>query len=150
MATSRCSSVSGRTWTACETFAAIRLRIAANASHSCAATGIGWGGSTRFLLSGSAPDPVHLVQHRVGHDLLRGPGDPSFAVWGDDHHLVLAGIESDVLAGDVIDDDGVQSLSFQLAPPVFDGAGPMLGGEPHQHLPRLSLRAQRGQDVLRT
>src|SRR5712671_3125028 len=94
-ATSRCSSVSGRSWTAFATFSAIRRPTAACASNSCGATGARSGASMLRLSLLRKPAAL-LVENHVGDLLLAGAWHPPLLVGAHDHDLVRVRVEADV------------------------------------------------------
>src|SRR5436305_7025342 len=132
-ATSSCSSVSGRSWTAFEMLAPTRRARAANASDSCGATGVRSDAST-VLLPPLLKQPSGLVEDRVGYLVLARARDLPLASRRDDHDLVGARVEPDVRPGDVVDDDRVEPLRMQLTTAICHRIFPVLGGESDQHL----------------
>src|SRR5438445_9465737 len=108
-ATSRCSSVSGRSWTAFATFPAIRRPTAACTSNSCGAT-VARSGASTLLLSLLLQPPAGLIEDFVGDLLLAGAWHRPLLVGGHDHDLVRVRVKADVGAGDVVDDHGVNAL----------------------------------------
>src|SRR2546423_10075000 len=146
-ATSNCSSVSGRSWTALAMFSAIRRAVAANASDSCGATGARSDAST-LLLPSLLQAPRGLVEDLVGDLLLARARHPPLVVGGHDHDLVRLGVEPDVRARDVVDDDGVQALRMQLTTAIGRRTFPVLGRQSDQHLVRTPGARQPRQHVL--
>src|SRR5579884_4425073 len=93
---------------------ATRRARAAAVSDSRGAAGARSGASTSLLPFGH--QSLHLIEHRLRHLLLPAPAHPALALRGDDNHLVGRGVEADVRARYVVDDDRVQALVGELAP----------------------------------
>src|SRR4051794_36112435 len=73
-------------------------------------------------LRSRGPPAGNHFEDRSRHLGLRRPGNRLLAVGGDDRHLVLGGVETDVRAGDVVDDDRVQALALELLAAIGDRA----------------------------
>src|SRR5947209_18945941 len=133
------SSVSGRIWTASETFSASRRATAANASHSCGAMGACSGGSIASLSSlvraALCSQPLNIVKDRPRDQVFPGTcHDAARAVDRDDRDLVLVGIKPDSRFGDVVHDHRVETLALELLQPGGDRSVAVLGGESHKDL----------------
>src|SRR5437764_4604997 len=147
------SSVSGRIWTASETFSASRRATAANASHSCGATGACSGGSIAPLSSLVRPalcsQTLNIVKDRPRDQVLPRAWDGApRAVDRDDRDLVLAGIEPDSWFGDVVNHHRVQTLSLELLLTGGDPAVAVLGRESHKDLVGALSGSERREHVL--
>src|SRR5258708_16610200 len=94
-ATSSCSSVSGRIWTAPRMFSAIRRIAAACASDSCGATGVR-SGASMLLLPPLVETPGGVVEHGVGYLVLARARHPPLTVLAHQHNLVGVRVEADI------------------------------------------------------
>src|SRR2546421_8616326 len=140
---------SSSTSTARATFSASRRATAAAASSSCAARlSSRSGGSILQVVLPARPPTLQLIENGAGDLGLRPPGKRPRAVRGDERHLVLGRVESDVASGDVVDDHEVQALVLELAAGQLDGPFAVLGGEAHERLPRPPGRSKRREHVV--
>src|SRR2546428_14004723 len=89
----------------------------------------------RLLLLGCFWEKLfHLVEdggcdHPLGRLL-----DPPLAAGRDDHDLVVRGVEADVLARDVVEDDEVDRLPGELLARARETLRTLVGREPDAHL----------------
>src|SRR5947208_2440966 len=144
-----CSRTSSRTSTARATLAATRRASPAAACRSAAAARSRR--PDRSILGVVLLTPTqlsHCVQDGGRHLGLGGPRDPGLAGGGEDRDLVLARVEPDVAARNVVEHHRVEPLVRELAPGALQAALAVLGGEAHQHLVRSPAPGQAGEDVL--
>src|SRR5438105_11673011 len=145
-----CSRTSSRTSTARATLAATRRASPAAACRSAAAARSRR--PDRSILGVVLLPPAQLgdcVEDGGGHLGLGGARDPVLAGGRDDRDLVLARVEPDVAARDVVEHHRVEPLVRQLAPGVLEAILAVLGGEAHQDLVPSPAPGQAGEDVLR-
>src|ERR671937_1087943 len=87
--------------------------------------------STRSLPTASSTAPLQasrdLVEDSRRDPFLRGFLDSLFSLRGYHHDLVLPGVEADVFARDVVEDDQVEALGRQLLARAREPLLAMLG-----------------------
>src|SRR5436190_3611880 len=124
-------SVSSEAWTTRRRFATIAPTRSAGAGTA----------------SGSAKEPLHLVENRAGNLLLRRFRDAPLAARRDDRDLVVRRVEADVAARDVVEDDEIRLLEDELLSRALEASLAVVGGEADEHLPRDATLAEGGEDV---
>ena len=157
----RCSMTSSRTSAARETFVATRRASARRGLDlgSDAAAARRPRALHRSARRPPAPVVSRLDEH-AQHDRQRRarPARPrAFAArgtcvaarGGDDRDLVVGGVEADVRARDVVDDDRVDPLARELVAPVVQRALAVLGGEADERLVGPARRREAREDVRR-
>src|SRR5215510_12909319 len=94
--------------------------------------------STRSLPTASSIHSLqagrHLVEDRCGDPLLRCSLDAPLARTRNEDDLVVGGVETDVVAAHVVEDDQVDSLVAELLPGALEHALSAIGREAHQQL----------------
>src|SRR3954453_23357358 len=93
------------------------------------------------------PQRLDPVEDRVRDRLLGGHRDMVPPPRLDDHDLVLAALEADLRARDVVDDDRVGALALELLAGTLDAVRG-LGGEADHGLALVAPLAERREDVL--
>src|SRR5881397_2615540 len=88
---------------------------------------------------------LHLVQDRGGDLLLRRLRDRPLARLANEGHLVVPGLEADVAARHIVEDEEVCVLARELLARALETALTLVGGEADEHLAGSTpLAEQRG------
>src|SRR5438093_5879655 len=77
---------------------------------------------------------LHLVQDRGGDLLLRRLRDRPLARLANEGHLVVPGLEADVAARHIVEDEEVCVLVRELLARALETALTLVGGEANEHL----------------
>src|SRR4029453_18513700 len=89
----------------------------------------------------------HLVEDRRGDPFLRCFLDAPLARTRNEDDLVVGGIEADVIAAHIVEDDQVDSLVAELLPRALEPALSAIGCEAHEQLAVRAPSAELPQDV---
>src|SRR5919197_1633588 len=103
--------------------------------------------STRSLPGSLTQQLLRPIYDRRGDSVFRRLRDSLFSARGDEHDLVLVGVEADVRARDVVVDDEVDMLPLELRARAREAVGSRFGGEADEHLAVRPSLAERLQDV---
>src|SRR6476646_5183477 len=83
----------------------------------------------------SAKQALHLVEDRARDLRLRGLAHDALARVRHERHLVVGGVEADVRAGDVVEDEQVGLLHRELLACALETAFALVGREADEQLP---------------
>src|SRR5919201_5273113 len=115
-----------------------RARLSTSARTVSAASVV----STRSLPGSLTQQLLRPIYDRRGDSVFRRLRESLFSARGDEHDLVLVGVEADVCALDVVVDDEVDMLPLQLRACAREVVGARFGGEADD---RLVVRAPLGE-----
>src|SRR3954449_10362450 len=94
-------------------------------------------------IAGSAKQALHFVEDQRGDLVLPGLRERLLAARRHQRHLVVGGVEADVGARDVVEDDRVDVLARQLLARALEAAAARVGGEADEHLSGTPCGAER-------
>src|SRR6187549_814027 len=103
--------------------------------------------STRWLPGSLTQQFLGCIYDRRRDLVFRGLRHPALAGGCDEDDLVVAGVEADVAAGDVVVDNQVDALLLQFLARARETLVAVLGGEADQHLAVRAPLAECAQDV---
>src|SRR5919197_587940 len=103
--------------------------------------------STRSLPGSLTQQLLRPIYDRRGESVFRRLRESLFSARGDEHDLVLVGVEADVRTRDVVVDDEVDMLPLQLRACAREAVGSRFGSEADEHLAVRPSLAERLQDV---
>src|SRR3954454_5443022 len=99
--------------------------------------------------AGSAKEPLDFVEDPGGDLVLSGLRKRPLAARRHQRHPVVDGVEADVVARDVVEDDGVDVLARPLFPGSLETTLSLGGRKPDEHLPGTTCCPERLKDVSR-
>src|SRR3954451_21230517 len=104
----------------------------------------GTGSTARSAISDQG---LHLVEDRCGNLLLRCFRNRPLAGCGEEGHLVVGGVEADVRARDVVEDEEVGPFARELLAGPLDARLARLGGEADEELAVVAALPERREHV---
>src|SRR5437867_4807578 len=103
--------------------------------------------STRWLSGLLIQQLLGCIYDRRRDLVFRSLRDPALAGGGDEHDLVVPGVEADVAARDVVVDHEIDMLLHQFLARAREAAVSAVGREADQHLAVGSLFPESAQDI---
>src|SRR6266849_255774 len=97
--------------------------------------------------AGSAKQALHLVEDGRRDLGLRGLGDEPLPGGGDERHLVVGGVEADVVAAQIVEDEQIGVLVRELLPRALEPELALVGRKADEQPSGPALCAERGEHV---
>src|SRR5918997_87433 len=120
-----------------------RARLSVTACIVSAAVAL----STRCLPGSLTQELLCSVDDRRGDAVLRCLGDPLLACGGQQYHLVVIRVETDVVARDVVEHNEIDALALELLARARETFVATVGRKADEHLAVEAPRRERAQDV---